>query len=331
MKKSIVLIIAILILLIGSFTVYNKLSITTNIEDKPFEISSGSSLKVIANNLKGEGIIDSSNFFVLYAKSKGLENSVQAGKFIISPELELDELLKTLQNPQPEFTIVTIPEGYTVYQIGELLEQKGLVDKEEFLQLAREGLDEDLEDDLNDIYYKLEGYLYPDTYYIPNDYDSRQIIDMMMSRLDELFTKEYEIRADELGLTVNDVLTIASLIEREAASDLEKKDISGVIKNRLELDMRLQIDASVIYAIKRGEGHINRVLYEDLEFDSPYNTYKYSELPPGPIGSPGIISIEAALFPKGHEYVYYVFDGSEHVFSKTYNEHLKNVKKYIRN
>lgn len=331
MKKIIVLMIIFLILGIGIFTAYNKLSITKNTQDKLFEVESGSSVKKIAKDLEDEDIISSSRFFSLYTKIKGVEGSIQAGKFKISPEIEFDDLLKTLQNPEAEYTVVTIPEGYTIYQIGQELEDKGLVDKEEFLELAKDGLDENSQDNKEDIYYKLEGYLYPDTYYIPKDYTSKEIIDMTRNRLDELFTKDYKQRAEELGLSINDVLTMASLIEREAASDLEKKDISGVIYNRLELDMRLQIDASVIYAIKRGEGHINRVLYEDLEFDSPYNTYKNKGLPPGPIGSPGISSIEAALFPNNHDYVYYVFDGSQHVFSETYNEHLKNVKKYIRN
>lgn len=331
MKKAIVLILLLLILIAGGFIGYNKFNTTVNNEDVSFRVESGSGLKKIAENLKDENIISSSNFFLLYTKAKGLENNIQAGKFTISPNIEMDSLLETLQNPEPEFTAVTFPEGYTVYQMGELLAEKELVSLEEFLELVKFGIDENSDKNLEEVYYKLEGFLYPDTYHIPDGYTSRQIVEMEMDRLDEIFSGEYENRADELGLSKREVLTIASLIEREAAVDDERKAISGVIYNRLDIDMRLQIDATVIYAIKKGEGHIDRVLYKDLEYDSPYNTYKYIGLPPGPIGAPGEKSIEAALYPEEHEYFYYVFDGNRHVFSKTLREHEENVDKYIRN
>ncbi|MDU4659228.1 MAG: endolytic transglycosylase MltG, partial [Clostridium butyricum] len=165
----------------------------------------------------------------------------------------------------------------------------------------------------------------------PNGATEKEIANLMFDRFNSVFSDKYVDRAKELGLDINDVITIASLIEKEAANDSERSKIAGVIYNRIEKGIPLQIDASVIYAITKGESKMKKVLYDNLKVQDPYNTYVNKGLPPGPIASPGKPSIEAALYPEEHDYLYYVVNGSGgHVFSKTYEEHLNNVKKYIK-
>ncbi len=172
--------------------------------------------------------------------------------------------------------------------------------------------------------------MFPDTYYILNGSTKEDIINIMVDRFKTVFSDKYKARAKELGLDVNEVITIASLIEKETANDSEKSIISGVIYNRLKKGMLLQVDAAVIYAKTRGEKSLDKVYYNTLKIKSKYNTYLYKGLPPGPISSPGKASIEAALYPQKNDYLYYLANGNKHVFSKTYKEHLKNEKKYIK-
>jgi len=327
MKRGITITIILSLFLVITIVIYKNLTVTVNSKETLFNIEDGSGLKEISNQLKDKEIINSAEYFVLYTKLKGLENKIQAGKFKIPPNISLDILLNKLQDPEQEYKKITIPEGYTVYQIARKLEESNLINKDEFLKIAKNGLAEfAIDDNSENTIYSLEGYIFPDTYYIPNGFEEDEIIKMTLKKFNEVFSDRYRERAKELKMSINEILTIASLIEKEAANDNERKTIAGVIYNRLKNNMPLQIDASVIYAITKGENHINRLLYKDLEFDSLYNTYKYRGLPPGPIASPGIASIEAALYPEEHEYFYYVLNDDKHVFSKTYNEHLKNIK-----
>ncbi|WP_202708609.1 endolytic transglycosylase MltG [Sporosalibacterium faouarense] len=327
MKKILIKSVILILILISALNIYNKFAYTNNTEEVFVNIESGSSLSSISEQLKENGIINSRKYFILYTKLKGLENKIQAGKFRVPANIEMNLLLDKLQNPEQEYIKLTIPEGYTVYQIASLLEDNNLVRKDKFVKIAKKGSDElQIENNSEGIIYSLEGYIYPDTYYIPKGFQEKEIVKMTLERLDELFTEEYKEQAESLEMSIQEVITIASLIEKEAANDHERKTISGVIYNRLKSNMPLQIDAAVIYGITKGESHINRLLYKDLEFDSLYNTYKYKGLPPGPIGSPGLASIEAALNPEAHDYLYYVLNknGTKHIFSKTYKEHLNN-------
>ncbi|WP_432666050.1 endolytic transglycosylase MltG [Wukongibacter baidiensis] len=318
-------------IVIGTSVKFNsKYSLTVNTNEVFINIDKGSNLNQISSKLKNQGVIKSLKYFTYYTRLKGLEKNLQAGIYTIPAKISLDELLEKLQNPQKEYIKVTIPEGYNLYQITKELAENNLIDEEVFLKNAQEGLEGfELYIDKNGISYKLEGYLFPDTYFIPKGLSEKEIIDMMIKRFNEKFLNVYKKRAEELGLSIHDVVTISSLIEKEAANDKERKTISGVIYNRMEKNMPLQIDASVIYGITKGKDHIARLMYSDLESESEYNTYKYTELPPSPIASPGQASIEAALFPEKHDYLYYVLGTEGHVFSKTYKEHRENVKKYI--
>jgi UPF0755 protein len=222
----------------------------------------------------------------------------------------------------------TIPEGFELRQIAERLESEGLVNKDEFYAaIDKSKFDYAFVKDIPNRDNKLEGYLFPDTYDVFKNATEEEIINKMLNRFDQVFTEEYRQRAKELNMSYDQVITLASIIEREAKLDKERKIISAVFHNRLKKNIKLQSCATVQYLLKEQKEVLT---YKDLEVDSPYNTYKYAGLPKGPIASPGAKSIEAALYPDKVDYLYFVAnkDGS-HIFTKTYQEHL-NAQNKIR-
>jgi conserved hypothetical protein, YceG family len=332
-KKIIVAICAVILcsLVLGNLYLYYVNLRTTNKTSVYIIINKNSTLEQTAKQLVDKDIIKSQGTFINYAKLNGFKDVVIGGNFIIKPNTNYNTLISKLRAGKADFTVVTIPEGYTLYQIASKLEEDKLVKKDDILQERLNSLkNNNLMLTKNDTYYDLEGYLFPDTYYIPNGASKDDIISMMTNRFEEVFTDEDKAQAKKMGLDVNQVITIASLIEKEAANDSERSRIAGVIYNRLKKGMPLQIDAAVIYANTKGETSVNKVTYNMLKVDSKYNTYMNKGLPPGPIASPGKASIEAALYPENNDYLYYVANGNGHVFSKTYEEHLNNVKKYIK-
>lgn len=334
MKKIIIMftiLISVVLIGIGTLFYYFQGLNTVNKENSYLIINSESSLEDISKQLQDKSIIKSKDTFLLYTKLNRFSNNIKGGNFIVKPNTSYKELSLKLQSSQSDFTVVTIPEGFSFYQIAERLEKNTSIKKEDFLGVRISNLTTNsLVLNKTNIYYGLEGFLYPDTYYVPNGATEKEIAILMFDRFNSVFSDKYVDRAKELGLDINDVITIASLIEKEAANDSERSKIAGVIYNRIEKGIPLQIDASVIYAITKGESTMKKVLYDNLKVQDPYNTYVNKGLPPGPIASPGKPSIEAALYPEEHDYLYYVVNGSGgHVFSKTYEEHLNNVKKYI--
>ncbi|MFW2488057.1 endolytic transglycosylase MltG [Clostridium chromiireducens] len=334
MKKIIIMfatLVATALMGIGILFYYFQGLSTTNVEDSYLIIKSESSLEDISKQLQDKSIVKSKNMFFIYTKLSGINNNVNGGNFIVKPYTSYKELLLKLQRGQSDFSVVTIPEGFTFYQIAERLEENTAIKKDNFLMVSISNLTSNsLVLKKTNTYYGLEGFLYPDTYYIPNEATEKDIANLMFNRFNSVFSGKYINRAKELGLDIEEVITIASLIEKEAANDNERSKIAGVIYNRMKKDMPLQIDASVIYAITKGKTTMQKVLYDDLKIKNAYNTYVNKGLPPGPIASPGKPSIEAALYPEKHDYLYYVANGDGHVFSKTYEEHLDNVKKYIK-
>lgn len=318
-------------LLIGSVYLYYQHIETTNVNNVYIILKKNSTLEQVAKQLQEKNIIESQSTFIYYANLNGLKERIEDGNFIIEPKTNLNDLITKFKDGKSEFTVITIPEGYTLYQIASKLDEKHLVKKEEILNEKLNALKNNtLILSKNDVYYDLEGYLFPDTYYIPQNITKDEIINIMVSRFKTVFSDKYKSRAKELGLDVNEVITIASLIEREAANNNERSRIAGVIYNRLKKGMPLQVDAAVIYGTTKGRKHISKVYYNTLKVQSKYNTYLHKGLPPGPIASPGKASIEAALYPEKNSYLYYVASGDGHTFSKTYEEHLNNVKKYIK-
>lgn len=293
------------------------------------EVPNNSSSKDVGAILKQAGLIKNSRAFSLYSRIKGLDGQIKAGEFKLAPSLSTAKVLQVITNDNQAHREFTVPEGYTVEQIAELLETKGYIDKDEFLSLCRQGdFDYSFLQQPQHTKYPLEGYLFPDTYKITSQDSEKDIIITMLDRFAaEIGQVQLEEKSAQLGLSVQQAVTIASMIEREAMFDQERPLISGVIQNRLQIGMPLQIDATVLYALGK---HKDVVLYKDLEVDSPYNTYRVGTLPPGPIASPGFASLEAAVAPQQTDCLYYLAkpDGS-HVFSKTLDEHNRYKAKYL--
>jgi len=332
MNKKIILLVGVLFLIItiifGVVTLIN-IDVKNLKSEVVVTIKPSSGAKVIARTLKDDGVIKNEMFFVSFIKNKDAQSKLKPGVYKFGPgKVSFENILdKLLKGEQEEQITVTIPEGYTVSQIAKLFASRGLVEEQAFLDYAN-----NLEIPYEYIpkgsdYRQLEGFLFPDTYQVPISWKEDKIINMLLSEFDKRWTDEFDKRAKELELSVNEIVTIASLIEREARVEKERPVISSVIHNRLKTGMLLQIDATVQYLLPEQKA---RLLYKDLEVDSPYNTYKYSGLPPTAIAAPGLSCIKAALYPEETEWYYYRTKASgngEHWFSKTFNEHVSYAGK----
>jgi UPF0755 protein len=296
-----------------------------NGEAAAFEIVQDESLTHVASRLAAEGLIRNHAYFVMFGRLTGSERQLKPGEYALSPSMRPLEILDRFRRGLVVLHPVTIPEGYSVRQIAEVLRGAGIGDPEELLGLAESpafiselGLDVPT----------LEGYLFPDTYGLPRNISTADIVRRMVGRFQETYQSVWADRAAELGLTRHQVVTLASIIEKETGSGIERPIISAVFHNRLRLRMPLQSDPTVIYPIKNFDGNLRKV---DLVRDNPYNTYRRRGLPPGPIGNPGREALEAALYPSPVDYLYFVArnDGSHH-FSRTLREHNKAVDQYQR-
>lgn len=330
LKKRIKKILLIFLLAIAFYELYDPLGpVGKKNEELLIQIPPGSSTKQIAEVLYEHGLIKKDFIFILYARITGYDTQFQAGTYLLQDSMSLPEIVEKLSRGEVQVVSVTIPEGYTVEQIAEVLSAKGLVEKNEFLRLAKEGdFAYPFLSRREGVKYALEGYLFPDTYLISPQSSAEEIIQMMLKRFQQVYDESARLKAKEMGLTDQEVITIASLIEKEAKIEKDRRLISGVIYNRLEQGMKLQIDATIQYILGQPKA---RLTYRDLEINSPYNTYQISGLPPGPIASPGKAAIEAALNPERTNYLYYVAksDGS-HVFSETLEDHNAAKKKYLK-
>ncbi len=295
-------------------------------------IPEGSGTGKIAGILVENNLIADATAFKLQSRFKGNDGKYKVGSYVLSPSMTMEEMMNIIIEGKQQTKRFTIPEGYDIKRTAQKLSSEGFIDIDAFLEQIQSGTfeypflkDAPLGPD------RLEGYLYPETYDVYESATEADIINRMLQQFDKLFTQEYYDRANELGMNINQVLTMASLIERETRVKDEKAIVASVIKNRIDQGMKLQIDATVQYAL--GEQK-ERLLYEDLEIDSPYNTYKIIGLPPGPICSPSIDSIYAALYPADTDYLYYVLNPSlngTHSFTSDYNQFLRDKQNYINN
>lgn len=303
-----------------------------NPKDKSYidiSIAENSTATQVAQLLNSQQLIRNSDVFLAYCRHKGLDSRLKAGHYQFSRSQSLPEIAAAIAAGQVVTISFTIPEGFTVEKIGRVLEEQGICTWEEWKDAIQRTYDYPFLQEANPGEGKpyLEGFLFPDTYVIAEDTSAVEIVQAMLKNFEKTWG-EYEPEAVEQEITVYDTVIMASMIEREAMVDSERAIISGVIWNRMERGMLLQIDATVLYSLGKDEKDI--VYYEDLEIDSPYNTYKYAGLPQAPIACPGQSSIQAALHPQQHDYLYYVSrgDGSHH-FSKTYSEHIQAKAQYI--
>ena len=283
------------------------------------EFEPGASFNRIAKVLKEKGIIRDINAFVLLARLRGSTKKARAGEYEFNvsmlPVRVLEKMEKGLVIKHP----VTIPEGYNLREIADLLEREGLSKKELFIDkvfLSSMGVSSP----------SAEGFLFPDTYQFSKGMTEEAMIKIMVSRFMEVFTDKMESRGQEMGMSVKDVVTLASMVEKETGEASERPRIAGVFLNRIKMGIPLQSDPTVIYGIKGFNGNLTK---KDLLTETPYNTYRKRGLPEGPIANPGVDSIKAVLYPEEGNYLYFVSknDGTHH-FSRTLLEHNRAVYKY---
>lgn len=302
-------------------------------------IPSGASTKEIAGILKDNELIGSSDLFILKVKFSEYDGTFKKGDYSLNTSMSEDEIMMILnEGTKAQADIIfTIPEGYTTLKIAKKLEDENIITADEFLEAVNEGkYDYDFLAEIPERISKLEGYLFPDTYYFRKDITGEEIVSKLLSRFDNIYVDEYIIAAKEKGYTMDKIITMASVIEKEAKRSEERPRIAGVIYNRLKIDMALQMDSTVNYAFELKDGlnsgrNEEAVLLTDLKIKSPYNTYENTGLPVGPICNPGKDAIEATLFPEHNEYVYFVLKDAttgEHEFTKTHEEHIAAKNKY---
>jgi conserved hypothetical protein, YceG family len=291
-------------------------------------IPSGTGTADIADILKEKKLINNAGVFKLDTKSKGYDGKYKAGQYSLSPGMSMEEIMKILVSGKADTVRFTIPEGYDIKRIEEKLSKEGLINVEEFQKEIENGqFNYDFLANIPAGPNRLEGFLFPETYDIFKTANEHDIIDKMLYQFNKVFTKEYYNRAKEMGMSVKDVITLASIIEREARVPEDRPVIASVFYNRLKIKMPLQSCATVQYIL----GEQKPVLsIKDTKIESPYNTYLHTGLPPGPIASPGADSIKAALYPAQTDYLYFLAKGDgTHAFSSTYEQFLKDKAKYI--
>ncbi|MBE7035190.1 MAG: endolytic transglycosylase MltG [Ruminococcaceae bacterium] len=293
-------------------------------------VKEGSGTADIAKMLQENNIIEQPFWFRVFSKLGGHDGTYQHGRFTLPEHAGYEEIFHSLKHSQNsgKQVRVTIPEGYELRQIADTLEAAGLINRERFEKLVKNGdFDYWFLRGLPKRDNRLEGYLFPDTYLFTENDGEEAIIRTMLSRFDEIYTEAFRERAKALSMTDDEVITLASIIEREAMGDVDRKLVAGVFHNRLHSREYpyLQSCATVQYILKERKTVLS---IADTNINSPYNTYQNPGLPIGPIASPGLEAIEAALYPEKTDYLFFVLDSTgQHRFAVTYAEHLENMKK----
>jgi len=294
-------------------------------------IKRGSSISAIARLLDKNKIISNYYYFRIYYRLFFSKTSFKSGEYRFDRPMTMREVIEKLDEGKVLLYKITITEGLIIREIARYLGGRRHIniDAGEFIRQAKSTqLIRPLDPEAPD----LEGYLFPDTYMVRKDITAAELVTLMVRKFKKHFTHAMKWRADELGLSIREVVTLASLIEKETSAREERFLISSVFHNRLRIRMAMQCDPTVIYALKRDNLYRGKLGWKELKYDSPYNTRLYRGLPPGPICSPGYASIEAALYPENTKYLYFVAkDSRSHYFSGTLKEHNWAVRKYIIN
>lgn len=287
------------------------------------EVKPGMNAEKIANLLYENKIIDSVFFFRVMAKFNGLDNSLKAGGYALDGAMSYAEIIGRLAEGRASLFNITIPEGYSVDQIAALLEERGIAAQDEVKSLAKDFAPYDYISPEENSQYIIEGFLFPDTYEVAEGQSAEEVLTVMAGEFDRRFTPAMRERAREMNLTIRQVVTLASLVEKEAKADEDRPVIAQVFLNRMREDMPLQSCATIQYILGHPKAELT---IQDTRIESPYNTYQHMGLPPGPIANPGEASLEAVLFSEPTEYLYFVADANgKHHFSKTYDEHLAAI------
>lgn len=302
---------------------------------RSFTVPAGQTAAEIADRLQEEGLISESLAFRMLAQLQGVSAALEAGEYELSPSMRPSQILDVLAGgktkPAP---LVTIPEGWRAEEIAERLAAHGIGSSDQFMLLVREGKSSSPALASRPSGTGLEGYLFPDSYSFDSRTTMGNMVERMIQQFESRFTPEMRKKADNFGMSIHEAVTLASIIEREAVIPSERPIMAGVFHNRLRQGMRLDADPTVQYALASQDPQ-SRGLYGwwkiglnavDLEIDSPYNSYRYTGLPPGPICNPGLASLLASIEPEQTDHLYFVArpDGS-HAFSRTLEEHYENV------
>ena len=327
---AMMVIVASLLLAVYALHVANDaLALMKPSSDLSVKIEKGSTVGQIARELKDAGLIEYRWAFVLFAKVTGNADSFQYGTYVLNTDMDYLELVTNLQKTASFRATVTvmIPEGAELREIIATLDEKNVCTAEELWDaVENHPFDYDFLQNLPERENRLEGYLFPDTYEFFEQSDAVTVLTKFLDNFEVKFSQELRDRAEEIGMSIDEVVTLASIIEREAASDEDRATVSSVFHNRLNSTQYplLQSCATVQYVLQERKPVLT---YDDIKIDSPYNTYLYEGLPIGPIASPGLASIRAALYPETTDYYFFVVtaDGT-HIFSKTLAEHNAAVK-----
>jgi len=339
MKKTLILLITFCIISLGLYgynSLFNKLSSEDTV--KIFIVEKGSSVKSIANSLEKEGLIKDSSLFILYASLTNSHKNMQAGEYLLSPQMSTAQIINVLKKGETNKKSLTILEGWNINDIANYFEEKQIATKEEVFNLIGKPTEVEEKKELEELVkdfnlekpdnISLEGYIFPDTYYIDSTDNLESIILKTLNNWNKKITPQLREAIKKQEKTVFEIMVVASMIEKEAKTIEDKKNVSDVLWKRLEIGMPLQICATVLYAL--GENK-SKVYTSDTQIDSPYNTYKYNGLPLGPICNPGLDSILAAIYPDKNNYWYYLSSNEGEIFfSKTLEEHNYKKNIYLR-
>ena len=295
-------------------------------EEQFVVVTPGTGTAAIGRRLVEAGIIRDELAFRAALWWTGRSQTLQAGEYRFDRPLAAVDVIERLARGDVYTRRLTFPEGLTIREMAAIFEMRGFGSRAAFIKAAANAsLIESLDPEADD----LEGYLFPETYALPRDVPAARVIAMMVDRFRAVYTDEWRGRAEAQELTTRQVVTLASLVEKETAQADERPVVAAVYRNRLKIGMALQADPTVVYAMQKAGKYNGNIRRDDLAIDSPYNTYRYPGLPPGPIAAPGARSIEAVLTPASVAYLYFVSrnDGS-HVFSQTLEEHNRNVREF---
>lgn len=290
------------------------------------KIREGTSTAEIAEKLAERGVIKSKLKFRILARLRGYDDKLRPGSYTFTANMEDEEVFAKLLTGEKRLIKFTIPEGFGVKEIAERLQNLDLVEKDEFLKAAADFAPYDYMKKHENVFYAAEGFLFPDTYAVESDMEINEILDLMAKTFDDKLKPYMRKQAADMGLSIYDLITLASLVEREVRFPEDRPIVAQVLLKRLKLNMPLQTDATLQYLMDTPKEDVS---IEDTQIDSPYNTYQHMGLPPGPIANPGMASIEAVLHPADTEYLYFVADrrGHNH-YTTTYEEHLNLVNQY---
>jgi len=292
-------------------------------KDVVVDIPAGQPFKATTQALLKSNIINSPFKFNLVARLKGYDKRLKAGEYLLCACMSPLQILEKLVKGEVKLYKLTIPEGLNIHQIAELVAEAGFSKKSTFIEAATDadlvrkyGIDADT----------FEGYLFPETYYFPKNSTAESILASMVKHFWIIFSPAWKERAKQLGFSTHQIVTLASIIEKETSAPAERPLISSVFHNRLKMKMRLESDPTVIYGLKNFDGNLKR---QHLETVTPYNTYKTAGLPAGPIANPGKESLEAALYPADTKFIYFVSKKNKtHQFSTNLQDHNLAVRQY---